>query len=88
VTHGVTLNSRGGGRPGGDGGGGEGMGGDGGPHRVGDILTDEGETGAARSVREAVTRAIRMDGVRTEGLGGPLGMAGFTEHLATPPMAN
>ena len=45
------------------------------------MLDHLGETDAGTRVREAVTRAIRDDGVRTRDLGGMTGTTAFTEHL-------
>ncbi len=45
------------------------------------LLEHIGETEAGARVREAVTRAIRDDGVRTRDLGGSAGTAEFTDHL-------
>jgi isocitrate dehydrogenase (NAD+) len=47
------------------------------------MLEHIGETDAGCRVREAVTRAIRDDGVRTRDLGGTAGTSAFTEHLVT-----
>ncbi len=45
------------------------------------LLEHLGEGDAAVRVREAVTKAIRDDGVRTRDLGGTAGTSAFTEHL-------
>ncbi len=45
------------------------------------MLDHLGETGAGTRVREAVTKSIRDDGVRTRDLGGTADTAAFTDHL-------